>query len=832
MLRTLLASPVVATAFAFILRSVCLGQDSVDFVRDVQPIFAARCDSCHGSKLHLGELRLDRRSDALRGGGSGIPAIVPGKSAESLLIRYVSGLDAKTVMPPSGPRLSAEQIQILRFWIDQGARWPGQDEAPGAKDTSGAKNDDKATHWAFEPRARLSPPAVRDKAWVRNPIDQFVLAKLEARGWQPSPAAKPVQLLRRVHLDLTGLPPTIEEQDEFNRRPDGASLDQVIDRLLARSAYGERWARHWLDVARYAETNGYERDAAKPHAWRYRDYVIRSFNNDKPYNHFILEQIAGDELPDVSAETLIATGFNRLGPWDDEPADPETDRFDQLDDVVSTTSQAFLGLTLGCARCHNHKFDPLTARDYYSMVAIFNGLERPRNGRTELDLPIGAPPELQREAERDRKIAPLKKDIEELRAGFRRTFLMSGESHLPAEAIQAFRTEPAKRSDEQKALAGKYSKQLEQEITAALPAGIQSSIAELERQIAALQRDTPDLPRGYFLHEPKPPAAMHVLIRGNARARGPEVSPAVPAVLASTQPVFPAAGATSLRRLTLARWLADPNHPLTARVIVNRVWQAHFGEGLVRTPNDFGRIGERPTHPELLDWLANWFVENGWSLKKLHRLILTSNTWRMSKRVVPKYLAEDPENRLFWRVPYTRLEVEAIRDSMLAVSGKLNPLMYGPSMYPFVPKQALEGSSDPDKIWQPFVEEDASRRTIYAFIKRSMIVPMLEVLDFCDTSRSSAKRVNTNVAPQALTLFNGDFVNRQARHLARRLEKETGLDPKHQIEHAFRLALARPPSPAETASMLQFLQEEGGGSSALEQLCRVILNMNEFVYPD
>jgi hypothetical protein len=361
---------------------------------------------------------------------------------------------------------------------------------------------------------------------------------------------------------------------------------------------------------------------------------------------------------------------------------------------------------------------------------------------------------------------------------------------------------------------------------------MQSSIAEFEAAIAALQRETPDLPRAYFLHEPKPPAATHVLIRGNARARGPEVTPAVPAVLTKEQPSLPPPAETSLRRLTFARWLAHPDNVLTARVIVNRVWQAHFGEGLVRTANDFGRIGEKPTHPELLDWLANWFVENGWSLKKLHRLILTSNTWRMSKRAIPKYLAEDPENRLLWRAPYTRLEVEAIRDSMLAVSGKLNPEMYGPSMYPFVPKQALEGSSDPDKIWQPFVEQDASRRTIYAFIKRSMIVPMLEVLDFCDTSRSSAKRINTNVAPQALTLFNGDFVNRQARHLARRLEREAGQDPKRQIEHAFRLALARKPRPQETDWMLRFMDEEGGGSSPLEQICRVILNMNEFVYPD
>jgi hypothetical protein len=648
----------------------------------------------------------------------------------------------------------------------------------------------------------------------------------------PLRAAEPHELLRRFYIDLTGLPPSIAEQDSFLRSPTPGALDRIVDDLLARETYGERWARHWLDLVRYAETNGYERDAIKPHAWRYRDYVIRSFNRDKPYDRFILEQLAGDELPDRNAETLIATGFARLGAWDDEPADPETDRFDQLDDVVSTTSQAFLGVTLGCARCHNHKFDPLTARDYYSMVAIFNGLERPRKGRTELDLSVGTPEELEREAERDRKIEPLSKQIAELRENFRRTFLASGQSSLSANAIAAFRTEPAKRNDDQKALAAKHARTLEQEVAAAIPANIKDEIQRLEILIRELKDATPDLPRGYFLKEPKPPAATHLLIRGNARAPGPEVPPAVPAVLTREQPVFPAADRTSLRRLTLARWIASSENPLTARVIVNRVWQAHFGEGLVRTASDFGKIGEKPTHPELLDWLANWFVDNGWSVKKLHRLIMTSNTYRMTKRSNPAYLAEDPENRLLWRIPYVRLEVEAIRDSMLAVSGTLNTAMYGPSMYPFVPRQALEGSSDPDKIWQPFDEKQASRRTIYAFIKRSMIVPMFEVLDFCDTARSSPKRLTTSVAPQALTLFNGDFVNRQARHLASRLANDAGPEPRMQIEYAYRLAFARRPTTRETAAMLGFLKDLGGGQNALEQLSRVILNMNEFVYTD
>jgi hypothetical protein len=380
----------------------------------------------------------------------------------------------------------------------------------------------------------------------------------------------------------------------------------------------------------------------------------------------------------------------------------------------------------------------------------------------------------------------------------------------------------------------------------------QRQIALLERQIQELKKATPDLPRGYFLHEPSPRApATHLLFRGKAARPGPRVEPGVPAVLVAEQPRFPPPGPnTSLRRLTLARWLARPEHPLTARVLVNRVWHYHFGEGLVRTPSDFGVMGDPPTHPELLDWLAGWFVKEGWSLKKLHRLIMTSNTYRMSKRWNPAYGARDPEDRLLWRFPYKRLEVEAIRDAVLSASGQLNPKMYGPSMYPFVPRAALAGSSDPDKIWPAFDEKEASRRTVYAFIKRSMVVPLLEVLDLCDTARSADRRVVTTVAPQALTLFNGDFVNRQARHLAKRLVQEVGSDTARQIERAYLLALCRPPTAKEAATLTDFLQQQtenlvreatAAGQAlvakearqrALEQMCRVIFNLNEFVYTD
>ncbi len=656
-------------------------------------------------------------------------------------------------------------------------------------------------HWAFQPVRLPAVPEVKDPAWARNPIDRFILAKLENHGWKPAEPAEPQALLRRVYLDLIGLPPTPAEQKAFLNDPAPDALDRVVNDLLARPAYGERWGRHWLDLVRYAETNGYERDAAKPHVWRYRDYVIRAFNADKPFDRFILEQLAGDELPDADTETLIATGYYRLGPWDDEPADPAEDRFDQLDDMVSTTSQVFLGLTLGCARCHNHKFEPLSTLDYYRWVAIVNPLHRPQNGRTELDLPAGSRSRVAEQGERDGKLALLAGSVVGSRLAF-----------------------PAS------------------------PFMIVEDSRALDRA-RRLRDQGPELPRGYFMRESssKPPAT-HLLLRGKASRPGPEIAPGMPAVLVREQPVLLAPDqATSRRRLSLARWIASPENALTARVIVNRVWQFHFGEGLVATPSDFGTMGQPPSHPELLDWLAHRFVEDGWSLKKLHRLVLSSNTYRMSKRWNATYAAEDPENRLLWRFPYKRLEVETIRDSMLAVSGRLNHAMYGPSMYPDVPKEALEGHSDPATVWKPSPEAEASRRTIYAHVKRSMVVPMLEVLDLCDTTRSSAQRNVTTTAPQALTLLNSEFTNRQAAHFADRLLKDAGNDSTKQVEHAYLLALCRPPTATERSALVQFLEREAENlrkeaqgkvaqedlrRRALVQMCRVILNLNEFLYPD
>lgn len=739
-------------------------------------------------------------------------------------------------------------------------------------------------HWSFRPIARPAVPTVKNRDWGRTPIDAFILAKLEEAEWQPNPPAERRDLLRRTFLDLTGLPPTVHEQDAFLADDSPIAFERLIDDLLARPSYGERWGRHWLDLVRYAETNGYERDGAKPSVWRFRDYVIDAFNADKTYDRFILEQFAGDELPDASTETVIATGFHRLGPWDDEPADFDQDRYDQLDDIIRTTSQAFLGITLGCARCHNHKFDPLTAHDYYRFAAVLNPLKRPQNGRTELDLPAGTLTQRTALMERDRRIDELRKQIADVRDSIRSDYLASGKSTLPAEAVEAFGVAPDKRTPSQKELVARHTSQLEAELFAALPSEKRERIAELERQITALREATPDLPRGYFMTEStEPPSKSFLLIRGQAAARGPEVHPAVPAVLTpnsaqrgSPDPadrpteglprksnvddaskrvegrpsvqaaagsgdlrrapfdIQPTAYGTSGRRLAFARWMASGNNPLTARVIVNRVWQYHFGEGLVRTPSDFGIIGESPTHPELLDWLAHWFVHDAnWSLKKLHRLILSSSTYQMSKADHPIYGEQDPRNTKFWRFPYRRLEVEAIRDSMLFASGQLRRQMGGPGVYLEIAPEVLAGNSDPNVVWPKFDEAASSRRTVYAFVKRALVVPFLEVLDVCDTTRSTELRNRTTIAPQALTLFNGDFANRQARHLAERLRDEAGDNAERQIELAFRLTLCRPTTPSELATMRRFLAETATPEErklALEQLCRVILNLNEFVY--
>jgi hypothetical protein len=622
--------------------------------------------------------------------------------------------------------------------------------------------DQDRAHWAFQP---LHRPTVPPGA---NPIDAFVLAQLRAKGLAPNPPATPRELVRRAYFDLTGLPPTPEEVTAFEKDPGPDRYERLLDHLLARPQYGECWGRHWLDVARFAQSNGYERDAEKPLAWRYRDYVIKAFNDDKPYDRFVLEQIAGDELPDATAESVAATAFQRLGVWDDEPDDKRMAEFDALDDVLSTTGAAFLGLTLGCARCHDHKFDPIPQADYYALLAFFRGVRPYENGPPSWEAPGFAPLAPPQEANR-------------WRAG------------------QKAKLEPL---EQQRAAAPdeKEKKRLEQAIQKV------NEETPFEWTLAVRERGTT-------------PPTTHVLQRGDAAKPGAEAEPAFLRVLGGEKPQSPTvaeAGLSSGRRLALARWIARPENPLTARVLVNRVWQHHFGRGLVKSTTDLGRAGAPPTHPQLLDWLAADFIESGWSIKALHKRIMLSQTYGQSSRAdQPRALAVDPENRLLWHQNLRRLEAEAVRDAVLCVAGTLNPRMGGRGFFPHLSGEVLAGQSRPGLDWEVSSDAEQARRSVYAFVRRTMAIPLLESFDYSNTTSPLAERATTTVAPQALMLLNDDFLQQQAAAFAGRLEREAGADVSRQIQRAYQLAFNRPPTRRETEAATALLRRQTAAFSGL-----------------
>ena len=824
--------------------------DEIDFNRDVAPILVNHCLECHHRAKSSGGLNLATFDDFRRGGETG-PTFSTDPADKSLLM---SRIDAGE-MPPQDerhkrPRLTDNQIEVLRKWISAGAQWPGNRELGLHEQT--IRFEEGRNFWSFRPVQRPPIPQVSGQtdtadSTTANPIDSFIEQKLHQAGLEFGSLATPRQLLRRASLDLIGLPPTLEDQDRFLDDANPKAYEDLVDRLLSHRGYGERWARYWLDLVRYADSNGYERDGPKPSVWRYRDYVIESLNRDKPYDRFVLEQLAGDELSDRSQETVIATGFHALGAWQDEvdPLEAAQYRADELDDMLRTTSQTFLGLTIGCARCHNHKFDPLSMIDYYSLAAVLSPLKRPNVGREDRDRPAGSLDELAAIQKRDQQISEQNRNLAELRSLTEREWLASGQSALPPEVVEAFRTPAASRNPAQSQLVQKHADVWRKEVSAAMSEQHRMQAENIEKAIQKLRRETPDLPRAYFqFEETAMPPSTFLLLSGRASNPGPETPPAVPVVLTESQPQFAPVNSTSSgRRLALAKWIVDPANPLTARVIVNRVWQHHFGEGIVATPSDFGQIGARPTHPELLDWLADWFVHDAkWSLKKLHRLIMTSRTYRTTSRTTTRQQEADPENHLLGRFPLRRLDVEAIRDSILATSGKLNPEMFGPAVHLPIAASVIEAHTDKEAAWKTSPEPDIYRRTIYAYIKRTLLVPMLEVMDLCDTTNSTEKRSITSIAPQALTLYNGDFVNSQATFFADRLIHEAGSDPAKQIDRAFRLALGRPASANELQSLNDFLQKEVAKRAfeprkdvqraGLIQICRVLFNLNEFVYAE
>jgi hypothetical protein len=807
----------------------CRAEDkSVDgafFEKQVRPILQQHCFKCHGEGKIRGGLRLTSRADLLKGGDSG-PAISIDKPETSRLLQAINYRDGLE-MPPTG-KLPAEKIEILTRWVKAGSVWSGAAqvaETPRAK--PGEISAEARNYWAYRPVHRPEVPAVADKQWIRTPVDAFILAKLEAAKLSPAPAADKTALVRRVYYDLIGLPPTPGQVDDFVNDSTPNAYEKLIDRLLASPHYGEKWGRHWLDVVRYAETNGYERDGPKPFAWRYRDYVIQSFNADKPYDQFIREQLAGDELTAAKLTggnpwdpaPLIATGYYRLGLWDDEPADPLQARFDGLDDVVATTAQTFLAMTMNCARCHDHKIDPIPQADYYRLLAFFADLphySNDMNVATSSTVRDIASPDMQ--AKYDAELRSHESRLTEIQAAMKRIEdyaiqKMPAVDQREAEGPQRIRIitfkMPMYLSDEQK---DKY--------------------ADFKQELNQTKRQ-PRPPRTLALSVNNClvyPPASHVMIRGNAHSPGAAVEPAFPSVLGFPIPPLPKTDKTarsSGRRNILADWMTSRDNPLTARVMVNRIWQNHFGRGIVPTPNDFGKFGQLPTHPELLDWLADEFMRGGWRIKRMHKLLLLSNTYRTSAQADARAQQKDPANTLFWRFNMRRLTAEEVRDSMLAVSGQLNVKPAGPSVYPPLPVEVLHGQSMPGDGWGKSTREEAARRSVYVHIKRSLVVPILGSHDLADTDSSCPVRYTTTVPTQALGMLNGEFTNEQATALATRLQREAPDDLLAEVRRAISLTTGRTATAKEVNRDSEFAQAHG-----LAKYCLMLLNTNEFLYLD
>ena len=662
-------------------------EEGVRFYEEqVRPILKAHCFKCHSAAAGeaKGGLRLDRRVAVLKGGDTG-PAAAPQDPESSLLVEAINYRSYE--MPPSG-KLAAAEIATLTRWVELGVPFPtDQQELDPAEEADGppAVDANSRAFWSFQPPAAVTPPPSED-AWVSNDVDRFVLSRLREHDLRPAPPAGKGALIRRVYYDLTGLPPSPAAVADFLADESPDAYERVVDRLLESPHYGERWARHWLDLVRYAESNSYERDDPKPFAWRYRDYVIRSLNDDKPYDQFILEQLAGDELHPDRAASIIATGYYRLGTWQDEPVDFEQELFEDLDDLVRTTGEVFLGLTIGCARCHDHKLDPIPQRDYYRFLAFFRNIRR--YGVRSPDSVVEASLRVIASAEERQQHAALtavyKREVEHNTKALADIEEMLEES-LQGVEVDEWQTEAA-RIEIARTRIGKLFDE----------AGFEKYVALFQRRQQLRDEKPPGLRQALCVKEAGREApATHVLIRGNAHVLGDRVEPGFLSVLSPPQPeiVLPAEQVESSgRRSALARWIASPANPLTARVMVNRVWQYHFGRGLVRTASDFGFHGSRPTHPALLDWLALRFVEEGWRLKPLHKLIMMSSTYRMGSMMNPAAFAQDPTNDLLWRFDMRRLSAEELRDSVLAVNGSLNrDAMFGPSIYPVIPAEVLAG---------------------------------------------------------------------------------------------------------------------------------------------
>jgi hypothetical protein len=988
---------IVLIAAAYASGSFAAEPSRIDFARDVQPILKSRCFSCHDSRRHRGDLRLDVRASTLRGGESGKPAVVPGSSRKSELLRRITSNDDDEVMPPSGKRLADAQVKLLRDWIEAGAVWPDAlagDDAPWKR------------HWAFRAPVRPPLPAVRGEPspdaaeWVRNPIDRFVLTRLEKEGVQPSPEADRITLIRRLSLDLIGLPPTLSEVDAFLADKSEDAYEKVVDRLLASPHYGERWGRHWLDAARYADSDGFEKDKSRQ-VWFYRDWVINALNRDLPYDQFIIEQLAGDLLPSATQDQKVATGFLRNSMINEEGGvDPEQFRMEAMFDRMDAIGKSILGLTIQCAQCHNHKFDPLTQAEYYKMFAFLNNDH-------EANIAVYTPEEQMRRADIFRQIHAIENELRHRHPDWRQRMhawedtvksnqpkwtvvrpevdeeSTGGEKFLPhadgsflaqgyaptkhtvrmkvkidVQNIAAFQLEllndanlplggpgrsiygtaaltefkvqaaaannpgkaqwikfakatadvnppemplasiyddksgkkrvtgpirfaidgnndtawgidvgPGRRNQPRKAVflaekpishpqgtiltfhltqnhggwnsddnqnhnLGRFRLSITTQPNAEadpLPRGVRDLLAipceqrtpaqegtifsywrttvpewkDANDRIEALWKQHPEGSSQLVLQAREQPRDTHVLKRGDFLKPAQRVAPGVPAFL------HPLPANAPLNRLTFARWLVDRRSPTTARAIVNRIWQTYFGTGLVATSEDLGTQSEAPSHPELLDWLAVEFMERGWSLKKLHKLIVCSATYRQSSRLTPELKTRDPYNRLLARGPRFRVEGEIVRDIALSASGLLNPTIGGRSVFPPLPGfLVLPPASYGPKVWPEDKGPNRYRRGLYTFRYRSVPYPLLQTFDAPNGDVSCVRRVRSNTPLQALMTLNEPVFLECARALALRTLSEGGATDEQRIAYAFRRCVARTPTNAEKAELLRLLSKQ------------------------
>jgi hypothetical protein len=751
--------------------------DIAFFEQEIRPLLRANCLGCHSVNSLNSGLALDSREALLKGGNRG-PAAAPGDS-ESLLLHAVR--QTGDLKMPKGKKLAPEQVAKLEEWIRRGI--------PVSPDYVAAKRR-QSKHWAFQPVVKPAPPATRNASWARNPIDSFILAKLEEKNLAPSAEAGRATLMRRVHLDLTGIPPTEQESREFlaDTRPD--AYERLVDRLLSSPHYGERQARQWLDLARYADTDGYTIDAPRD-IFPWRDWVIQALNADMPFDRFTIEQFAGDLLPNATRDQIIATGFHRNTPSNFEGGiDFEQYRVEAVADRVQTTAAVWLGLTMGCARCHDHKYDPISQRDFYSMFALMNNVD-----------------EVDREA--DRKY-------------FNKPFLEIG----TPEEVAAL----AKWDTDVQDLEAKIRKHQE---TLTENADKDPTLIALRKELIALRRKKPPVQRTMVMRDRTAPREHYIHLGGDFTRKGSHVEPATPAVLPATR-----SASNPPNRLDFAKWLVDKENPLTARVTMNRMWQHYFGKGIVETENDFGLMGDRPTHPELLDWLASEFMASGWSLKAMHRKIVLSATYRQQSKARPDAAAVDPYNKLLARQNRLRLDAEVIRDSALLASGLLSRKVGGPSVYPPLPK----GANDVTQVkreWNVSEGEDKYRRGMYTFFQRSAAHPALITFDAPDATVTCTRRIRSNTPLQALILLNDDAYVEFAEVLAKRvLDSAPAAGDEEKLKTIWRWTLLRDPNAAEGRRMMSFLaaqrdsQKEKTEHAAWTAVARVVLNLDEFMTRD